>query len=372
MVEKKEISLKVGALVLVALLVAGLCVPAYAQPPALNLDDFYDTSFVEGNVRTARYIFDIPPVTRLEPYPWTSSADVSSYTGNFSYSFHTPDTGYNGNFNSRTFLLGEVGFAGQGMPANGTIDITNIMPGATVSVELYYNLVLTKHFGEARLDITTRSGYMMYDKSGGFLATVWGSSQNMSLSDVGDAMLFHKVDLLEVADRAAYILPFINVSARYNGVYSPGDSIGVLLFDFQQFYIDVPVNMLYEILQQPEKEKDELQDAADNAIDGITGALPDLPSDVGSAFGALASALSYNGTSAKLTIPAAKIPGISGLFGGFTLMDRSEVDFSSYIGMMPGGLLLLVQNLLTVALIIFCFKEIYDTISYVLTLRKGD
>ena len=126
---------------------------------------------------------------------------------------------------------------------------------------------------------------------------------------------------------------------------------------------------LDEILKQPDQEKNDAQQGANDAFSGVVNVVPDHSQNLGDAFSGLASSMSYNGTEAKINIPAVSMPGIDGLFDGFIVMQPQTIDFEVYFDMLPDNLLLLVQSLFTAALIVFCFKELYDTIQYVLTLR---
>lgn len=125
------------------------------------------------------------------------------------------------------------------------------------------------------------------------------------------------------------------------------------------------------IEKQPEQEKNEALSGGDKNVGEILEIIPDESDGFVNALGEFTAAMSYNGTSAVLPIPAVVLPGIDGLFPETVLLDAQEFDFGVYIQMMPDWLLLLVQSLLTIALIVYCFKELYDTISYVMTLRRG-
>ena len=85
----------------------------------------------------------------------------------------------------------------------------------------------------------------------------------------------------------------------------------------------------------------------------------------------LADSMSYNGTEAKLPVPAIDIPAIPGLFDSFRVMDPQTVDFGFWIKKMPDAVLTCVQVVCTLGLIVFCFKELYGLISYAMTLKGG-
>lgn len=78
-----------------------------------------------------------------------------------------------------------------------------------------------------------------------------------------------------------------------------------------------------------------------------------------------------NETDCVIKFPAIAIPAIEPYFNKVELLSAQDIDMSTYIQMMPETILLLLQSLLTVALILYCFKELYGWISYALTLKGG-
>ena len=121
-----------------------------------------------------------------------------------------------------------------------------------------------------------------------------------------------------------------------------------------------------------EDEQGAAADQGNSSIDELTGVIPDYSEGFMDALSSFTSAMTYTGTDAKLTIPAVAFPALGSLVPGFQMMDETVVDFGEYVAMMPQNLMLLVQSLLTIALIVYCFKELYGTISYVLTLKGGN
>lgn len=127
-----------------------------------------------------------------------------------------------------------------------------------------------------------------------------------------------------------------------------------------------------------DKEKNEANSTGSDLVGQLTDVIPNYSEGFVTALGNFASNFSYEGTDVVLTIPQIRFPEIPGKVKGpplvksFVMMDEKQVDFSEFVEMIPEQLLLLVQCLFTAALIVFCGKELYDTISYVLTLRKGE
>lgn len=124
-----------------------------------------------------------------------------------------------------------------------------------------------------------------------------------------------------------------------------------------------------EELQQ--NEKDEANTQGNASADEVAGAIPDESQGFINGMSSLISAMSYNGTDAKWTFPKLYLPEIPGVMDRLDLTDEElEIDFGFWIQKLPERLLSIVQIVLTIALIVYCFKELYGTISYVLTLKK--
>lgn len=120
-----------------------------------------------------------------------------------------------------------------------------------------------------------------------------------------------------------------------------------------------------------EKEKTETQNQGEGSVNDVSGAIEDKSAGFVSSIGNLVSAMSYNGTSCAWKFPALKLPAIDGVMSEIKLTDEKPIDFEYWVNKMPSNVLLLVRSLLTIALIGYCFKELYNTISYVLTLKGG-
>lgn len=107
-------------------------------------------------------------------------------------------------------------------------------------------------------------------------------------------------------------------------------------------------------------------------VDQITQIVPNESHGFVTAMGGLVDSLSYGGTECVLTVPALVMPQIGELVPQYTLLEEQEVDLESYFNMFPAFIVTLVQSLFTVALIVFCFKELYSTVSYFFVLRGGE
>lgn len=119
-----------------------------------------------------------------------------------------------------------------------------------------------------------------------------------------------------------------------------------------------------------EQEKGEIQQSGDQATDSVDD-VPDQSQGFISALGDLVTALSYNGTECKWTLPQVKMPQIANIVPEMTLIEQQDIDFGVWVQKMPSNILTLIQYVCSGALIVYCFKELYGAISYVLTLKGG-
>lgn len=185
------------------------------------------------------------------------------------------------------------------------------------------------------------------------------------------------VDMWEEPDKNIYTFTVrdggkmtFGVSSLYRTQQSTGQT-NELLGNINENIEKLPGEMGDEFLNIIDQENQAASNAGDSNVGEVLEVVPDKSEGFMNAIQGFASSMSYTGTSATLSVPALIIPDIPGLIPKTVLWDGLELDFGQYIGMLPDGLLILVQSLLTIALIVYCFKELYDTIAYVMTLRKG-
>lgn len=110
----------------------------------------------------------------------------------------------------------------------------------------------------------------------------------------------------------------------------------------------------------------------EDLLNDLLNAIPDYSEGYVLALIDFSKAFSYEGTDCYLTLPALTMPEISGLIPEFEIMPEMQLDAVGMLGLFPPWIVSLVQSLLTVALIAYCFKELYDTISFFMTLKKGE
>lgn len=129
---------------------------------------------------------------------------------------------------------------------------------------------------------------------------------------------------------------------------------------------------IYNTLDQaPSKEKDEATQQGQQSTSEVTSSVDDKGADFNSAINKLSGAFSTESTSCSWTFPALYLPEIPGVMSRVQLSPEMPIDFEYWVNKIPSDILDLVQSLLTIGLIIYCFKEFYDLISYVLTLKGG-
>lgn len=158
----------------------------------------------------------------------------------------------------------------------------------------------------------------------------------------------------------------VNTNWRY---YSAVENFSLLVDnsdDYNNFVLD---NVVDDYI---EKEEQEIEDKGNQAIEDTTEAMPENNgTGVISALGNLISAFSYLGEDAVLPIPQVSIPAISGMWEKKVLIEETELDFGEMISNFPSGLMLFLQASTTIALIIWCIKELWNMIQYFVSLRGG-
>lgn len=123
--------------------------------------------------------------------------------------------------------------------------------------------------------------------------------------------------------------------------------------------------------QLQQNEKDEAQQSGESSVDDVSGAIEDKSSGFINSLGNLIQTMSYTGTECAWKFPSIKLPAIDGIMPEYKLTDEQPIDFKYWVEKIPSEMLLLIRSILTIALIVYCFKELYSTISYVLTLKGG-
>lgn len=163
-------------------------------------------------------------------------------------------------------------------------------------------------------------------------------------------------------------------------------SLKYCTFDFEDFNANYTISFglpkeepytTFTIKEYTEAEQvlDEEEDRANKGGNDSVNELGSvIPNDSGGFIDSLSNfvgAMAYDGTECNWQFPSLYLPAIQGVMPKINLTDELEIPFEYWISKIPSGILTLVRSLLTIALIVFCFKELYNIISYVLTLRGG-
>lgn len=120
-----------------------------------------------------------------------------------------------------------------------------------------------------------------------------------------------------------------------------------------------------------EKEKKDSEDGGNSSSKKAQDSIPQVDGGFLTAIKSLVNSMSYTGIEAKLPIPKAYIPALAGM-EETVLIPEQEYDMSQAItDYVPTTLLTLIKHLFTIALVLFCVKELYGLIQYVLTLKGG-
>lgn len=139
------------------------------------------------------------------------------------------------------------------------------------------------------------------------------------------------------------------------------------------------------IENQKEQEKQEAQSSGNDSVDMVQGALSKYGTDnIFGILSAFVSPMQHNNTDCILTLPALKIPELkidkyNITIPSITLLEKQQIIFSegkdAYDNVLskyfPRSVVLIIRWSLTITLYIFCYKEFYSLLQYVLTLRSG-
>lgn len=165
----------------------------------------------------------------------------------------------------------------------------------------------------------------------------------------------------------------------YNIIFEPGISLDTQEIidnqdknasDIQSNQDKNAQNIIDNQNELAEQEKQEITDSGNQATDAADS-IPNESEGFINALGTFVSTMSTTDTDCSITFPAIKIPSFAGIPGA-TLSEEYEVDFEAAINLIPSDIMRLIQALTTIALIVFCFKELYDTISEALTRKKAN
>lgn len=123
-----------------------------------------------------------------------------------------------------------------------------------------------------------------------------------------------------------------------------------------------------------EKEKQETEKAGNDAISDTSGSIEDKSSGFFASVKKLADAFTTTSLASQaVKLPAMYIPAIPNVCDKIPLTKEMTIDISSTFSQyVPMSIQQIVRAILTSALIVFCFKELYGIVQYVLTLKGGN
>lgn len=153
-------------------------------------------------------------------------------------------------------------------------------------------------------------------------------------------------------------------------------TVGIpFVIDANSNIVSCAFNFYYYYDESGQSEKQEAESVGGSSKDEMQESMPNEQSEgVINAFGSLVNAMGDESAyDVRLQIPTIKIPAIPNVCDEIILADGLVIDFRQvlYEWGIPDSVLGVVQSLCTIALIIYCVKELYGWIEYVLTLRKG-
>lgn len=123
--------------------------------------------------------------------------------------------------------------------------------------------------------------------------------------------------------------------------------------------------------QMQEEEKSEANVEGSGGVSDIISGVDDKGPGFFNAISGLVQSLSYNGTEAKWELPELKLPALHPSWSDLKVFENSEIDFNEWLSKIPENIVTVARAISTIGLVVFCFKELYNTIQYVLTLRGG-
>lgn len=158
------------------------------------------------------------------------------------------------------------------------------------------------------------------------------------------------------------------ISTQLQAIYNKADEILN-----EQKIANSWLEKIFDYLNESqEQQKQEAEIQGGNSTSQGMDAIEDKGAGFTDSLGGLVSSMSYSGTECAWNFPEVKLPAISGVMDEIVLMESQPIDFAQWVNAIPNDILIVVQSLLTIGLIVYCFKELYSTIAYVLTLRKDD
>ena len=287
------------------------------------------------------------------------------------------------------------------------VDITSssvtFTPDFSSNVQ-FYNYLLCE-FGTSDDLYVLRSGLYKYNESVGYTrnygtygnsivgytysgnldrvtSTVKGASPLIHWNNSADGVLLNnklneilsKLNNID-GDTSSIINQLQNIYNQNVSINTKLDAMNELLNDIKQEQktTNTWLEKIFDYLNESqEQQKQEAQTQGGNSVSQGNSAIEDKGGDFAGSLSGLTNSMSYTGTQCAWEFPQVKLPAIPGVMDEMVLIKKQPIDFAVWVNAIPSDILLVVQSLCTAGLIIYCFKELYSTIAYVLTLRKDD
>lgn len=194
------------------------------------------------------------------------------------------------------------------------------------------------------------------------------SYNGQSVVSVGGAVNKYSVEWRNNTSSTVYMGGF-----RYVFIYGQKNDGTDLNFNINSLTLWQQLDGFEISVFESERDSEKNADISDGNgnIDSATSAMPNHSEGLADSFGFLVSAMSHTSTDCELIFPAITIPAIPGLWSELHVTNATSFNFSQALEIMPDVLITLVRILFDIALILFCFKELYKTINEVVTNTGG-
>lgn len=252
--------------------------------------------------------------------------------------------------------------------------------------------LVVHRYGDYNVLATRAKMQMMYDNIIGYMfnGNIGGLESSFNQVEVPEIhwtyspeaeTLYHYLEL--VLDELDFVGSDVSdILSEVEDIYNQNVSMNQKLEDMKALYREMIVEQqetntwlekIFNFLEEKdEKDKEAaIQQGSSSTSQGMD-AIEDKGLGFANSLGTLSNSMSYNGTECAWNMPQIKLPAISGVMDEVVLLESQPIDFSQWVAVIPSNIMLVIQSVLTIGLIVYCFKELYNTIAYVLTLRKDD
>lgn len=304
-------------------------------------------SFAGSWVSNSRSLSSFPELNKIY-FGLNASDDFFNSTGSGTLSYNT----WNDNFGSLFLHLPIATSAASGEVINVSISGSGFSHSRLSGLTLY--LI---YQSENRMIIEPFAGTYSQDGGGSFSYTVnvvYNATKDVSFT------------------RLAIGFSFSSVSA--GGYFNLNDTSITWGYGNKTEYEQQQAvnNKLDQIANAGETEKSEANSGGNQGVSDITGAIPADNGGYISALTSLAEPLKYSGTDCHWTFPALYVPVIgNAVKTKIDLSPEQDIDLGSYCSMIPDNIMSVVRACTTIALLLFCVRELYSIVSYFLTLKGG-